>query len=150
LTLNDMLTRLAAAQQRQRALVSDTAHELRSPIASIRTQLEVALDFPDGQDWETTARDVHTDVLRLAQLRGARLLLARRDGQAGPPGSPVDLTSVSRSVACRYADAQVPVTVSGSTGHGDAMTVLAVGDQGQLERLLVNLVDNAVRYASSS
>src|SRR5215472_11116346 len=50
-TLNDMLTRLDAAQQRQRRLVSDTAHELRSPIASIRAQLEVALDHPEQQDW---------------------------------------------------------------------------------------------------
>jgi len=153
LTLNDMLTRLAAAQQRQRALVSDTAHELRSPMASIRTQLEVALDFPDGQDWETTTRDVHTDVLRLAQLAEDLLLLARLDEQAGPLGAPVDLASVSRSVVCRYADARVPVAVSGSTGNGDSQpseAVLAVGDQDRLERLLVNLVDNAVRYATSS
>ena len=86
LTLNDMLTRLAEAQQRQRALVSDTAHELRSPIASIRTQLEVALDFPATQDWETTARDVHADVLRLARLAEDLLLLARLDEQAGQAG----------------------------------------------------------------
>ena len=79
-----MLSRLAAAQQRQRALVSDTAHELRSPIASIRTQLEVALDHPAGQDWESTARDVHADVLRLARLAEDLLLLARLDEQAGP------------------------------------------------------------------
>jgi signal transduction histidine kinase len=183
LTLNDMLSRLAQAQQRQRALVSDTAHELRSPIASIRTQLEVALDFPDGQDWAATARDVHADVLRLAQLTEDLMLLARLDEQAGlgaataygpvtaagaaganggrtavEPGRrgvPVDLVSLSRSVACRYADARVPVTVTaapgGVPGQDDhAATVLAMGDQGRLERLLVNLVDNAVRYASSS
>src|SRR6201999_4248421 len=83
LTLNDMLSRLAEAQQRQRALVSDTAHELRSPIASIRTQLEVALDFPDGQDWAATARGVHADVRRLARLAEDLLLLARLDEQAG-------------------------------------------------------------------
>src|SRR3984885_7354309 len=46
LTLNDMLSRLGAAQERQRGLISATAHELRSPIASIRAQLEVALDHP--------------------------------------------------------------------------------------------------------
>ncbi|HKA94722.1 MAG TPA: HAMP domain-containing protein, partial [Streptosporangiaceae bacterium] len=57
-TLNDMLARLDAAQQRQRRLVSDTAHELRSPIASIRAQLEVALDHPEQQDWPQTAQDV--------------------------------------------------------------------------------------------
>ena len=120
-----MLSRLAEAQQRQRALVSDTAHELRSPIASIRTQLEVALDFPASQDWETTARDVHADVLRLARLAEDLLLLARLDEQAGQAGAgggkagrrcaarrvPVDLAALSRSVVCRYADARVPVTV---------------------------------------
>jgi signal transduction histidine kinase len=114
LTLNDMLSRLAGAQQRQRALVSDTAHELRSPIASIRTQLEVALDFPDGQDWETTARDVHADVLRLARLAEDLLLLARLDERADAArhGRPVDLAELARSVVCRYADARVTVSVA--------------------------------------
>jgi signal transduction histidine kinase len=185
LTLNDMLSRLAEAQQRQRALVSDTAHELRSPIASIRTQLEVALDFPGSQDWETTARDVHADVLRLARLAEDLLLLARLDEQAGLAaaigatrstgisgtggtdrttgaagaagrGQPVDLADLARSVACRYADARVPVTVAvpeesaaDETGGTDPAVVVA-GDWEWLDRLLVNLVDNAVRYAQSS
>jgi signal transduction histidine kinase len=167
-TLNDMLSRLAEAQQRQRALVSDTAHELRSPIASIRTQLEVALDFPDTQDWETTARDVHADVLRLARLAEDLLLLARLDEQAGQAGTggrsgdgaqrgtPVDLTELSRSVVCRYTDGRVPVTlvvpetrVPPETQAPDGSVVVA-GDWARLDRLLVNLVDNAVRYAKSS
>jgi signal transduction histidine kinase len=175
LTLNDMLSRLAAAQQRQRALVSDTAHELRSPIASIRTQLEVALDYPATQDWETTARDVHADVLRLARLAEDLLLLARLDEQTGlrrvsePAGTGggrtgpgqlarrdprVDLVSLSRSVVCRYADARVPVTVAAPhdpvPDAADTPDALVNGDQERLERLLVNLVDNAVRYAKSS
>ena len=100
LTLNDMLSRLAEAQQRQRALVSDTAHELRSPIASIRTQLEVALDFPATQDWETTARDVHADVLRLARLAEDLLLLARLDEQAGQAGPGAAGPATVRSAAC--------------------------------------------------
>ena len=163
LTLNDMLSRLAEAQQRQRALVSDTAHELRSPIASIRTQLEVALDFPATQDWETTARDVRADVLRLARLAEDLLLLARLDEQAGQAvqgartgetaqrGMPVSLAELSRSVVSRYADAQVLVTavvVPETSDVGDGVTVL--GDWERLDRLLVNLVDNAVRYAKSS
>ncbi len=101
LTLNDMLSRLAEAQQRQRALVSDTAHELRSPIASIRTQLEVALDFPATQDWETTARDVHADVLRLARLAEDLLLLARLDEQAGQAAPSGGRPATARSAACR-------------------------------------------------
>jgi signal transduction histidine kinase len=178
LTLNDMLSRLAEAQQRQRALVSDTAHELRSPIASIRTQLEVALDFPATQDWETTARDVHADVLRLARLAEDLLLLARLDEQAGQVaagagkadgavangaadggtqlGMPVDLAELGRSVVGRYADARVPVTVVAADTSATSATsaaggsVLVAGDWARLDRLLVNLVDNAVRYAKSA
>ncbi len=107
-TLNDMLSRLADAQQRQRALVADTAHELRSPIASIRAQLEVALDHPDGLDWAETARDVHADTLRLAGLAENLLLLARLDEQR-IRRSPVDLAAVCGSVAARYGSARVPV-----------------------------------------
>ena len=166
LTLNDMLDRLAAAQQRQRALVSDTAHELRSPIASIRAQLEVALDHPEGQDWEATARDVHADVLRLARLAEDLLLLARLDERAGAVGQPargtgtVDLAELSESVVARYAGARVPVVFAGraearpeaSSGLDatDAATpYLVTGDRDAIDRLLVNLIDNAVRYAKS-
>jgi signal transduction histidine kinase len=162
LTLNDMLSRLAAAQQRQRALVSDTAHELRSPIAPIRTQLEVALDHPELQDWAATARDVHTDTLRLARLAEDLLLLARLDeraatwstgtggsraGQAGPGRDrqvPVDLAALTAEVTARYATAAVTVEAMVPDGVAEVR-----GDASGLDRLLVNLIDNAVRYAAS-
>ena len=165
LTLNDMLSRLSGAQQRQRDLVSDTAHELRSPIASIRTQLEVALDFPDGQDWETTARDVHADVLRLARLAEDLLLLARLDegttGSGAAPGEPVELAGLAQCVVSRYADAQVPVTMEPPAAPADEAGEAAEAGQAErpalvradcerLDRMLVNLVDNAVRYAKST
>jgi signal transduction histidine kinase len=144
-TLNDMLSRLAEAQQRQRDLVSDTAHELRSPIASIRAQLEVALDHPDGLDWTETARDVHADTLRLARLTEDLLLLARLDGQP-LRRKPTDLAAVCESVAARYATARVPVrTEAADPGERCVVT----GDQDALARLLVNLLDNAVRHAAS-
>jgi signal transduction histidine kinase len=151
-TLNDMLSMLADAQQRQRDLVSDTAHELRSPIASIRAQLEVALDHPDGLDWPETARDVHADTLRLARLTEDLLLLARLDGQP-LRRRPTDLAAVCAAVVARYSAARVPVradpvlanTVLANTG---APCVVA-GDPDALSRLLVNLLDNAVRHAAS-
>jgi signal transduction histidine kinase len=177
-TLNDMLSRLALAQQRQRDLVSDTTHELRSPIASIRAQLEVALDHPAGQDWAETARDVHADVLRLARLAEDLLLLARldehalaahggiavRDGSAAKDGTSVrggttarrgaavDLAELSASVVARYAGTRVPAIAGAggdSAGPDGAVPCLVAGDRDALDRLLVNLVDNAVRYAKS-
>ena len=141
-TLNDMLSRLAEAQQRQRDLVSDTAHELRSPIASIRAQLEVALDHPDGVDWAETAADVHADTLRLARLTEDLLLLARLDGQP-LRRKPTDLAAVCESVAARYATARVPVQAEAEGSY------VVAGDQDALARLLVNLLDNAVRHAAS-
>jgi signal transduction histidine kinase len=142
-TLNDMLARLEAAQRRQRALVSDAAHELRSPIASIRTQLEVAIDHPEAVDWQQTAAGVLADTLRLARLAEDLLALARLDEQAGRPrrGRPVDLAALAEEVCVRYAEARVSVT---ARAFGES-TVL--GDAGGLDRMLVNLVDNAVRYA---
>ena len=166
-TLNDMLARLADAQQRQRNLISDTAHELRSPIASIRAQLEVALDHPDGVDWPETARDVHADTLRLARLTEDLLLLARLDGQP-LRRKPTDLAAVCAAVVARYSAARVPVQadrvqadrvqadrvqadrVQADRVQADAAAPCVVaGDPDALSRLLVNLLDNAVRHAAS-
>jgi signal transduction histidine kinase len=152
LTLNGMLSRLASARQRQRDLVSDTAHELRSPIASIRTQLEVAMDHPGLQDWADTARDVHADVLRLARLAEDLLVLARLDerasagaGSGSGPGTAgvADLADVGACVVRRYAGARVPVTLAAPP----RCPVRA--DPAGLDRVLVNLIDNALRYARS-
>jgi signal transduction histidine kinase len=181
LTLNDMLSRLSSAQQRQRSLVSDTAHELRSPIASIRTQLEVALDHPAGQDWASTARDVLADTLRLSRLTEDLLLLARLDEQAdhgdmGRSGELLDVGELAWAVVARYADSPVPVTVApletdgikqaeGAQGTADMAVDADLvgcdplqaaarwpvrGNRDRLDRMLVNLIDNAIRYAKSS
>ena len=145
LTLNDMLDRLGAAQERQRGLVSDTAHELRSPIASIRAQLEVALDHPDSQDWRQTAGDVLADTLRLARLAEDLLALARLDERdpRRPAQRQVDLASLVREEVSRYADARIPVRLAG-TGPAEV-----TGDPDGLRRMLSNLIDNATRYARS-
>jgi signal transduction histidine kinase len=144
-TLNDMLARLEAARQRQRAFIADAAHELRSPIASIRTQLEVGVDHPEVVDWPATAAGVLADTLRLTRLAEDLLALARLDEWTDrpPPGRPVDLAALASEVCARYADARVPVTAAG------AGWCVVGGETGGLDRLLVNLIDNAVRYARS-
>jgi signal transduction histidine kinase len=83
-TLNAMLERLAAASAQQRSFVADAAHELRSPIASIQTQLEVALATAAGEsEWRRAVSDVLQDVLRVGAVAEDMLLLARID--AGAP-----------------------------------------------------------------
>jgi signal transduction histidine kinase len=146
-TLNDMLARLQASEARQRELVSDTAHELRSPIASIRAQLEVALDHPEGVDWRETGSGVLADTLRLARLAEDLLVLAHLDERACHPASPgtqVDLETVAQGTVDRYASAKVRVTL-----HPSADRALVLGDQAGLTRVVGNLVDNGVRYADT-
>jgi len=143
ITLNDMLSRLGAAQERQRGLVSDTAHELRSPIASIRAQLEVALDHPDSQDWRQTASDVLEDTLRLARLAEDLLVLARLDERDGrrPADQRVDLTGLVLAEVGRHDGSRVPVLLAGQE-H-----CVVTGDADGLRRMLGNLIENALRYA---
>jgi signal transduction histidine kinase len=145
ITLNDMLTRLDAAQRRQRSLVSDTAHELRSPIASIRAQLEVALDHPDQQDWNQTGRDVLADTLRLASLAEDLLVLARLDEYQprAAAGKPVDLAALAAEEAERSAGGRVPVTARA------AGPCVVTGEVEGLRRMLRNLIENALRYGKS-
>ncbi|MEU6724948.1 ATP-binding protein [Nonomuraea wenchangensis] len=140
-TLNDMLARLEEAEQRQRALVSDAAHELRSPLASIRLQLEVALGHPEGQDWQETAEGVLEDTLRLSRLAEDLLALARLDERGGVPArrEPVELDEVVRRAVDRYAEARLTV----------CDPVVVRGDALDLSRVLTNLLDNASRHTSS-
>ena len=142
LTLNDMLDRLATARRRQRSFVADAAHELRSPLASMRTQLEVAQHL--GEGGELTA-DLLADVTRLTALVEDLLLLARAGNQANHPPArePVDVRALLLATASRYAGARVPVSVT----PGPAVHATATPEE--LRRVLANLVDNAVRHASS-
>ena len=142
-TLNDMLARLEAAGARQRQFVSDAAHELRNPLASIRTQVEVADRLGD---WNDTAEGVLADLTRLSRLVDDLLLLARLDEAGVPPRRRVmvDVAGLARDVTAPHAGAGVPVRV---TGSASAMTE---GDPEGLRRVLANLVDNAVRHATSA
>jgi signal transduction histidine kinase len=141
-TLNDMLTRLERAEERQRALVSDTAHELRSPLASIRTQLEVALDHPDSQHWPDTGAGVLADTLRLTRLADDLLLLARID-EHGVSREPVELDTLVRAARDRYPAPRVPLEL-----HTDGPLVVQ-GDARGLTRMIDNLIDNATRHAAA-
>jgi len=143
LTLNDMLDRLAAARGRQRAFVADAAHELRSPLASMRTQLEVAQHLGEGGE---LAADLLADVARLSALVEDLLLLARAGSDANRPSAreSLDVSAMLVSTAIRYAGARVPVAVTAGP------VVYASANSGELRRVLANLVDNAVRHASST
>ena len=139
-TLNGMLYRLEAARARQRAFVADAAHELRSPLTNMRTEIEVAQRLPDT-DWPALSADLLTDVDRLSRLVDDLLLLARSD-DARPPQRLVgaDLDGVVADVAARYE--KVSFT-------RPAQPVLATVEPDAIGRVVANLLDNAERHARS-
>ncbi|MBG0830007.1 HAMP domain-containing protein [Planomonospora sp. ID67723] len=160
-TLNAMLDRLERADARQRALVSDAAHELRSPLASIRLQLEVALGHPGGQDdWRETAEGVLEDTTRLTRLAEDLLALARLDERGGALArrEPVGLDDLVPQTLERYGGAVVfrigggPAARPGDpAGNGSRAgdPIVVAGDALDLGRVLVNLVDNALRHTAA-
>jgi signal transduction histidine kinase len=143
-TLNGMLHRLDAARARQRAFVADAAHELRSPLTNMRTELEVAQRLSDSTDWPALADDLLTDVHRLTRLVDDLLLLARADDAATrtatTPTEPVELGQLLAEVAARY-----PAVAF----HRPAVPLPTRGDRDALGRVVANLLDNATRHAES-
>jgi signal transduction histidine kinase len=144
-TLNAMLDRIDAATKRQRTFVGDAAHELRSPLASLRVQLEVAQRLGPEEDLPTLVDEVLVDVGRLDRLVDDLLALARQDEAGGTVrrSEPVALHELVAAVAAGYLHARVPVTVAASS------PATVVGDPDGLRRVVVNLLDNAVRHARS-
>ncbi|WP_460494873.1 ATP-binding response regulator [Dactylosporangium cerinum] len=144
-TMNEMLDRLEASARRQRTFVADASHELRSPMAVIRTRLEVGLARPDAADWPALAHGWLTEQGRLERLVDDLLLLARLDETVPVPApSIVDLDELVLRAALDLhtrGDVRVDVTeVGGGRVRGDA---------GQLRRVVMNLLDNAGRYGAS-
>jgi signal transduction histidine kinase len=141
-TMNQMLDRLEDAAARQRRFVSDASHELRSPIAAMRTDLEVGLRAGDRTDWDATARRALVETDRLSHLVDDLLELARLDEGATRPYDDVDLDEVvAADLAARNGRVEVRAdAVSAGRVHGDAR---------QLAQVVRNLVDNAVRHARS-
>lgn len=146
-TLNAMLDRIGASTRRQRTFVGDAAHELRSPLASLRIQLEVARRVGPETDLASLVDDVLVDVQRLDRLVNDLLTLARSDESGGHllRAEPVDVAQLIADVGGGYESARVPVTLQLEAGAGAQVS----GDADGLRRVAINLIDNAVRYGGT-
>lgn len=145
-TMNGMLGRLEAGQDRQRRFVADASHELRSPIASIRQHAGVARAHPERSSLEELSDTVLAESLRVQRLVDDLLLLARADERSLQlRRRPVDVDDFVFDEARRLRDSS---DLRVDTRQVSAGRVL--GDEGVLARVLRNLGDNAARHASTT
>jgi signal transduction histidine kinase len=143
MTMNELLDRLAAAYRREQQFVGDASHELRSPLASIRAQLEADLADPARAKPLQTEAGVLDEVSRLEGLVDALLALARDQGAPTPPPILLDLDDIVLDELGRLRPGDVALETAGvSAGQ-------VRGDRGDLERAVRNLLDNALRHARS-
>jgi signal transduction histidine kinase len=144
-TMNDMLARLEDSATRQRRFVVDASHELRSPLAAIRTTLEVGLAHPDKAPWPAIAQRAVRQSTRLEDLVDQLLLVAKTDDrQLAAQRRPVELDALLAEVRATTAVAHhlhIEIAVP-----PDAVTI---GNPGHLARMFRNILDNAIRYAEN-
>jgi signal transduction histidine kinase len=148
-TLDEMLARLEASFARERRFVADAAHELRTPLAALKARLDVVGQRDrDAEAYRGALESIEPEVERLIRLVRDLLLLARLETDSVPwDEAPVDLSQLCERIVEQMAplaaerrlsialDVEPGLVVSGSFDH--------------LLRLLINLLDNAIKYTDS-
>jgi heavy metal sensor kinase len=146
-TLNGMLDRLEDAFRRIAQFTADASHELRTPVAFIRTTAEVLLRRSrSDEEWRDGVRGIQTESARMTELLDDLLTVARADAGAETRVLvPIDLNGLV-AAACRTATALAQVKGLTCVVPGIGPTVQVHGDVLLLQRLFVILLDNAVKY----
>ena len=141
LTLNRMLDRLEEASSRQQLFAAAASHELRSPLSTIRTELEVGLAYPDRTEWPKVAEDSLIEVARLEELtRDLRILTRSRSMHVSVSG-PIELSElVAAEVVLRRPLRGIRYVVDAAPSGINA-------DPDAVVRVVRNLFDNAERHA---
>jgi signal transduction histidine kinase len=140
--VNATLDRLEESVRQQRRLVSDVSHDLRSPLAGLRAELEATLIDPEGSDMRAALVKVLKSTDRLQDIVTELLVLARRDAGMPRRDEPVDLANLAGKEVAR-----MPRRI---TAELDAeRDVVARASSVDIGRVFTNLLDNAARHAES-
>lgn len=145
--INGLLERLDGMLTLQSRFVADAAHQLKTPVAALQAQLELALREADSQRMRQSVEKLYSGLERLSRLVSQLLSLARNEPDAVPG---VTLTALDlNALAFEAATTWVPEALNKGIDlgfDGTANAVVVRGDAGRLRELFDNLLDNAVRY----
>ena len=138
--VNELLVRLSTALDAKRNFVADASHQLRTPIAALQAEAEMALRSPDPSEY---LEKIVTGTRRVTHLAHQLLTLSRLEPQQILTPIPVDLAELTRDAADRW----MPLAMQRSIDLGFELSAAQVmGDPVWLEELANNLIDNALRY----
>ena len=142
--LNDLLGRLRAALERDRAFMADAAHELRTPLTALHLQTDMLAHASSENERAAAMSTLSAGVQRAIRLVEQMLSLARQEPRAQSQRVPVALDDLAREIVAEL----VPLADAGhiDLGVAAAQPASVRGDPDALRALLRNLVDNAVRY----
>lgn len=142
--INQMLGRMRSASEAQRAFIADAAHQLRTPLTSLRTEVELTLLEPHPPQLTPALTRLAQSSERAARLAGQLLSLARAEAPSAEPMAVLDLQQVARTAAAEW----VPRAMAAGVDLGfDLQPALVEGRALLLQELLANLLHNALQYA---
>ena len=143
--LNGLFQRVDTALETERRFTADAAHELRTPLAALQTQLQVALRARDDKERDRSLGQLQSGLSRASHLIDQMLQLARLDPESGlPDPQAVDLAQLAESV-CADLGPQILTRNIDFELHADQLCSV-LGQAEWLRVLIRNLVDNAIRY----
>jgi len=145
--VNDLLDRLRQAIEAQKRFVADAAHQLRTPIAGLKTQAELALRTEDPEQKQQALEHVLTSTRHGMRLVNQLMTLARNEpgGQGTENFQPLNLHQLAQDCTASWIPMALDKEIDlGFDGAPDAEEVM--GDATSLTELLNNLIDNALRY----
>jgi two-component system sensor histidine kinase TctE len=146
-SFNELMARMNRNLLAQRRFIADAAHQMKTPLAGLRTQAELALRQTDPEELRRSLRQIAQSSERATRLVNQLLALARaeHEAQGEPRVEPVDLTAVARDVVREW----VPQAIARDLDLGfeaPEANALVAGSATLLQELIGNLVDNALRY----
>jgi two-component system, OmpR family, sensor histidine kinase TctE len=145
-TFNELLERLQGSMRAQQRFIADAAHQMKTPLAGLQTQAELALRQQGSADQEQTLRQLARSAKRNARLVSQLLALARTEHQsAGLSLSHLNLTELARETSTEWANAALDKGIDLGF-ETDETPLFILGHPLVLRELMNNLIDNAIRY----
>ena len=148
--MNGLLSRLSAALAAQQRFIADAAHQLRTPLAGLRTQTELALRQDDSEEVRRSLRQIDTATARTTHLVNQLLSLARAEPGANRLYAPqrLDLAELARAATAEGVPRAIERNID--LGFDASATPAAIaGNALLLQEMVGNLLDNAIRYTAS-